>query len=338
MKPLLSRPRLASLAVLSSLATPFFIAQPAAQAAPPAQAKAYGLFKNKKKRNRNATVTLTGVVTRDLEGTNRFAVRFGDGRVANVFSRQTEPVSLSPGDRVELRGNFEGGLFVADSVKILRKDGNNGNGNITVTGVVTRDLAGKDRFTVRLDNGRVTEVISRPTEPVSLSPGDRVELRGDFEKQLFIADSVRILKNVGPGANQQTTIRGRITRDFAGRDFEVLRDNGQTTRARSLRPEPLRLSKGDRVELKGHFEGAIFMTPEVNITRNDDGQNVDFQATVVRRLTAGRLEVRNGSGRIYTVISNASLVRYDRNDVVRIVGFINGNLVSASKIEMIQNR
>ncbi|PQV65499.1 hypothetical protein B1R32_101241 [Abditibacterium utsteinense] len=210
--------------------------------------------------------------------------------------------------------------------------------NITVAGVVTRDLAGNDRFTVRLDNGRTTEVISRNREPIRLSRGDRVELRGDFEKQLFIADSVRILNNAGNNAGQQTMLSGRVTRDFSGRDFELRRDNGQTTRVRSLRPEPVRLTNGDRVTVRGHFEGALFVASNVDIQRNDDRQKVNFPGTVIRRVESGRLVVRGDNGRTYTVISNASLSRFDHNDRVRVRGFINGSIVSADSVVLLKNR
>lgn len=216
-----------------------------------------------------------------------------------------------------------------------------GNRNINVTGVVTRDLVGQDRFTVRLDSGRSVEVISRDREPVRLSRGDRVRLRGDFEGTLFIADKVRITNNVGgTGGNpaQAATLSGRVTRDFVGRDFEVRRDNGTTTRVRSLRAEPIRLTSGDRVSVSGHFEGALFMARTVDIQRNNDRQSVNFPATVLRRIESGRLSVRGDNGRTYTVISNVSLARFDRDDRVRVRGFVNGCIVSAESVVLLKNR
>lgn len=216
---------------------------------------------------------------------------------------------------------------------------NRGSRNITVAGVVTRDLSGNDRFTVRLDNGRITEVISRNREPIRLSRGDRVELRGDFEGTLFIADKVRILNNAGGNnVGQQITLSGRVVRDVSGRDFDLRRDNGEITRVRSLRAEPIRLSNGDRVTVRGHFEGTLFIARDVDIKRNDDRQKVDFPGTVVRRVEAGRLVVRGDNGRNFTVIANASLGRFDRNDRVRVRGFINGDIVSANSITLLKNR
>lgn len=218
---------------------------------------------------------------------------------------------------------------------------NRGNRNITVLGTVVRDTAGNDRFVVRLDNGRTVEVISRDREPRRISRGDRVELRGDFENNLFIADRVQILHNVGNGGSnsgQQTTLRGRVVRDFYGRDFEIVTDNGATVRVRSLRPEPIRLTNGDRVTVQGRQEGNVFVARDVNVTRNDDRQRVDFPGTVQRRESSGRLIVRGDNGRTYTVISNASLSRFDRNDRVRVVGFVNGGLVAAQSVILLQNR
>jgi len=210
--------------------------------------------------------------------------------------------------------------------------------NITVVGTVVRDLVGQDRFTVRLENGRTVEVISRDREPLRISRGDRVELRGDFEKQLFIADSVRILDNRGPNAGQQNTLSGRVVRDIYGRDFELRRDNGSVVRVRSLRPEPIRLSNGDRVTVKGHFEGSLFIARDVDIQRNDDRQKVDFPGTVERRVESGRLLVRGDNGRTYTVISNASFSRFDRDDRVRVRGFVNGDIVAADSVVLLKNR
>lgn len=224
--------------------------------------------------------------------------------------------------------------------------------NITVVGVVTRDLRGNDRFDIRLDSGRTVEVISRDREPKRLSKGDRVELRGDFEKELFIADRVRILDNRdgnngngnngngnnGGNDNRATRLEGRVTKDFFGRDFEILGDNGLRTRVRSLRAEPIRLSRGDVVEVRGAFEGRLFMAREVNIQRNEDRQKVDFPATVTRRTDAGRITVRGDNGRNYVVISNSSLLKFDKEDRVRIKGFINGDIVAADSVILLKNR
>jgi translation initiation factor IF-1 len=151
------------------------------------------------------------------------------------------------------------------------RDNRRSDSNRVVTGTVTKDLAGHDRFTVRLDTGRTTEVISRRDEPVRLSRGDRVELRGDFERDLFIADSVQILRNEGRGNGshqEQTTLNGRVSRDYSGRNFEVRTDSGRSVTVRSERGEPVRLSRGDRVELFGHFDKGIFVARDVDILRN----------------------------------------------------------------------
>ncbi|RYG70045.1 hypothetical protein EON80_08620, partial [bacterium] len=170
---------------------------------------------------------------------------------------------------------------------------NDNDRNIVVSGIVTRDLDGRDRFTVRLDNGRTAEVISRRNEPPRLSRGDRVELRGDFENNLFIADQVRITNNSGSGSGwgQQTTLRGRVVRDYSGRDFEIRTDNGRSVTVRALRNEPIRLSEGDSVELRGEYERGLFLARTIDITRNDDQRKVDFKATVLQRVNSNRLEV-----------------------------------------------
>jgi translation initiation factor IF-1 len=225
---------------------------------------------------------------------------------------------------------------------------NQGNRNVTVYGVVTRDLRGNDRFTVRLDNGRNTEVISRVSEPIRLSRGDRVELRGDFERNLFIADYVRIIRNNGSGNggwnngggwnNPQSVQRGVVTRDGSGRDFSLRLDNNRTITVRAQNGEPVRLTRGDYVEVRGYFSGNIFLARDVRILRNDDRRRVDFQATVIRRESYNRIIVRGDNRRTYTVTTNSSLDRFDRNDRVRVVGILNGDSVTAASVVLLRNR
>ncbi len=214
-----------------------------------------------------------------------------------------------------------------------RDDDNRDNRNVTVFGTVVRDVRGSDRFEVLLDNGRTVQVISRDRDSRRISRGDRVELRGDFENNLFIADRVRIVDNDDSDLGRQTTLRGRVVRDLSGREFEIILDNGDRVRVRSLRSEPIRLSEGDRVTVQGRFENNVFIARDVDVVRNDDRRRVDFPGVVVSRVGSSRLLVRGDNGRIYTVTADFSLSRFDRDDRVRVIGFANGGIVSAESIE-----
>ena len=139
--------------------------------------------------------------------------------------------------------------------------------NVTIEGVVQRDLRGNGRFLLRRSNGRTVEVLTRTAEPVRLSRGDSVIVRGYFSGNLFRANSVRITSNAG--GDDETARRGVVTRDYYGRQFQLRADNGSTYYVRTLRAEPIRLSRGDRVEVRGrNGDDNVFIASRVIILRN----------------------------------------------------------------------
>lgn len=379
-----SSQKLSTLGVLSAFAlAPFFAASEAVQADPPAHAPAHGYYKNKGKGKRGresrpqpngrrdydgdgdydaddrnteyspvnaGNITLNGTVTRDLRGGDRFQVRADNGRTYEVVSHNREPLRLSSGDRVQLSGHVDDDLFIADSVRIVDNVGGGAynNQNITVNGTVTRDLRGGDRFQVRGDNGRIYEVVSHNREPLRLSSGDRVQLSGHVDRDLFIADSVRIVTDRNGGNNRpggygrgggynggnngsynnggvnQGDLSGVVTRDLGKDRFEIRADNGQTYTVRTRQSEPIRLTGGDRVVLRGKFgPSGLFVADSVRITRNDDrtanGSRVNFSGTVISVQSSTRLVVRGDNGRTYPVRTSNSN-EFKRGDQVQVVG------------------
>jgi hypothetical protein len=138
--------------------------------------------------------------------------------------------------------------------------------NITVQGVVRRDLYGNGRFRLRISDGRVIEVLTRTAEPPRLSRGDYVFARGYFSGNVFIANTVRITSNSTDV--EETARRGVVTRDFYGRQFQLRADNGNLYLVRTQSAEPVRLSRGDRVEVRGRNDGEVFLARRVTILRN----------------------------------------------------------------------
>ncbi len=301
--------KLSTLGVLSAVAlAPFFAAAEAVQAQPPGHAPAHGYYNNKGKGKKNKQ-------DKRPQPNARYD-RDGDG------------------DYDENDRNYQNGTVDAR--------------NITINGTVMRDLRDGDRFQVRADNGRTYDVVSHDREPLRLSSGDRVQLSGHVDRDLFIAHSVRIVDNHNGGYNRpggygrgggsngdyndgynnggvnQGDLSGVVTRDLSNNRFEIRADNGQTYTVRTRKSEPIRLTRGDRVVLRGNFgPSGLFVADSVRITRNDDrtfnGSRVDFSGTVVSIQSSTRLVVRGDNGRSYPVRTGNG-DEFKRGDRVQVVG------------------
>ena len=138
--------------------------------------------------------------------------------------------------------------------------------NVTIQGVVRRDLYGNGRFRLRISTGRMVEVLMRSAEPLRLSRGDYVFARGYFSGDKFIANSVRITSN--SAGTEETARRGVVTRDYSGRQFQMRADNGNLYLVQTQSAEPVRLSRGDRVEVRGRNDGEVFLARRVTILQN----------------------------------------------------------------------
>jgi len=131
------------------------------------------------------------------------------------------------------------------------RDAQNGAG-VTLRGTVTRDLAGNE-FQFRTDDGRTFRVVTRNGEPKWLSNGDRIEVRGWRDGDLFIARDLRDLSNTSgtyPGTNR-VTLTGVVTQDTSGNQFLFRTDDGKMFRVQTRTTEPAWISNGDRIEVRG---------------------------------------------------------------------------------------
>jgi len=311
--------------------------------------------------------TINGVVTGMTDG-NSFTVRTDRGATVRVES-QFAVRNLTRGDRVVLYGYTDNNVFVAESVRVTvddaqgrigerypddnytNRDSNNRDYNKsdyyddrTITGIVTRDLGGNN-FEVRTDDGRLVTVRARNGEPTRLSRGDEVTLQGDFDRSrnMFVADSVNVLNESDVNGR---ALRGVVTRDLTGNIFEIRTDDGRTVRVRARNDEPTRLSRGDRVTVRGRYNQNRdeFVAHTVRIAR--DGNNnlpnnssfsgVNFPGTVTSVDSATRLRVRGDNGRTYTINARTAGMIYNvrSGDRVRITGNVRNGEVLADSVSV----
>lgn len=229
-----------------------------------------GQWQNRGRHNDRDQI-FTGVVTRDLGG-DHFQIRTSWNQVLNVdlVGPTREPRRLSVGDRVEVRGDRNGNKIRANGVRILENRGpgypGTGYPNRTLVGRVTRDLRG-NAFSLLADNGRRYDVVLRNNEPRRLSAGDRVQVQGEMEREIFYAQTIRVLNdrdNYGDHGNHQTAnFTGRVT-DVRSRTVITVRaDNGRAYEVHSREILPRRLDDGSRVRIIGQIRGNVVWVNQV---------------------------------------------------------------------------
>jgi uncharacterized protein YdeI (BOF family) len=168
----------------------------------------------------------------------------------------------------------------------------------TLTGVVTRDVAG-DRFEMRSEAGRTFTVrLRQQDEPQRLNAGDRVRVTGFFRRDdsVFVAERVRIISNtpgsgVGYGDTRRVNFPGTVINRRDSRSVTVRGDNGRTYVV-DTRSNLSRIDDGDRVRVVGDARGTRITNATVALLRNTDrpgvgeGQRIEFLGTVARVDTA----------------------------------------------------
>ena len=204
----------------------------------------------------NNRLTLTGVVTQDLNG-NQFYFRTDDGRTFRVAMRNAQPAWLSSGDRIQVRGwrdSRETDVLVAESVQPLNNSSNQ-NGVLTLTGVVTQNLAGND-FYLRTDDNRNFRVRStRNAEPNWLRVGNRIEVRGrrdTSEPDVFYADRLRLISQQGGssvGQGQNIDFNGAVLKVHSPTRLDVRGDNGRVYNVSTTSRLAPTVSVGDRMRV-----------------------------------------------------------------------------------------
>jgi len=227
-------------------------------------------------------------------------------------------------------------------------NGNQGgwnNSQTTITGVVTRDLAG-DYFELRTDNNRTIRVnVGRYDEPRSLDRGDRVRVTGHSRNGVFTARNIEFIRDTGNG-NWQNSLTGVVTRDLAGKSFELRTDNGRTVRVNLGRyQEPRSLDRGDRVRVIGQYEGNFFRATDIEFLRDTGGNNnggwqtTTLTGTVNRDLVGDSFELRTDTGRTLWVRLERGREPHslDRGDRVRVTGRFTNNTFIARDLDILRD-
>ena len=140
------------------------------------------------------------------------------------------------------------------------------------------------------------------------------------------------------------TLEGVVTRDYAGRTFEMRTDNGRSVTVRVSGAEPNRLSRGDRVRVSGENNNGIFVADNVRIVdnrggngNNNDDRHINSEGIVASVDSATRLHVRATNGRTYTVDSRSTLRNIDRGDRVRVEGDLSNDRVTNASVTLVRN-
>lgn len=287
----------------------------AVQAKPKDDAPAYG-YRNKNKngrknaRNRNRgenfgrIVTLEGVVTsRDVS--NEFEVRAG-GQTFDVTSNSN--VTVRQGDRVVLRGSFDGdNNFNAENVRVLaRSGGYGGYGNNTDDDYDNGSDYGNNGG---YDGGGTND--NNDTDYENGGGYSNVDRFQNGQRVSFPATFVRYVK-LG--------------------QYEVRSDSGRTFRVEARGDFRLRRN-GDRVQVTGTYRDSRIINARFTSTNGDysnggstNGGNtgaertVDFPGRIISINSRDKSAVvRGDNGRTYRVVGS-ELKGFDRGDRVRVRG------------------
>jgi len=225
---------------------------------------------------------------------------------------------------------------------------------VSVSGVVTQDLAGRE-FRMRASNGREFRVIiDRGHEPQALSRNDRVTVRGYFTSGLFIANSLSITRNqpaggYRPGSTQSGSVSGVVTQDLAGREFRMRANDGREFRVVIDRGrEPQALTRNDRVTVNGYFTSGLFIAHSLTITRNQPAwgnrpgwsKQSSVSGIVTQDLAGREFRMRANDGREFRVIIDRGHEprALSRNDRVTVRGYFSSGLFIAHSLTITQNR
>ena len=184
--------------------------------------------------------------------------------------------------------------------------------NVTLNGVVTRDLTG-NQFMFLADDGRNFRVISRGNGENGVANGDRVQVQGrrnNREHDVINATSVAKINVANPGEN--FTLNGVVTRDLAGDEFLFRDDEGRAFRVVAPKGEPNWLSKDDRIEVRGRRdrnERDLIYADSVRPLKGsigNPGENVTLNGAVTRDLPGNQFDFRSDDGLLFRVIARAA--------------------------------
>lgn len=232
---------------------------------------------------------------------------------------------------------------VIDDGTIYNPPTDNAGNEIVLRGTVTNDPAGARRFEIRTNAGDVVSVRTVDAQPQGLNIGDRVELRGRYNGNVFSAQEVTILRDTA----QETTLSGIVISIISNRRL-TLRSNGQIYTVNVIDGIPSTIREDVSIRARGTLNGNVLQRATVTFNGgviddnlNNDGVNDDFVrenqsinwiATVVSRdIDGNTLRVRASNDTIYRVNYNRP-DDFNVGDSVRVRGVYSNGAVEADSV------
>jgi len=221
--------------------------------------------------------SVSGTVMTDLRG-REFRMRSDAGREFRVIiDAGREPRALSHGDRVQVRGHFHSGLFIANSLSMTRNMGRPGfvaprgaggypgarSASVDFSGRVVSKSSSRN-YVVRGMNGATYTVQSSRSPERTVVVGDTIRVYGRGSGRSVQADRILLVShNGGSGAWNNQNYRNGQAVSFSGTVLSVSRvvgmvgnlqvrgTNGRVYRVRASNAMSFRA--GNRVRVFGTY-------------------------------------------------------------------------------------
>ncbi|BCM93705.1 hypothetical protein IAD21_05596 [Abditibacteriota bacterium] len=203
-----------------------------------------------------------------------------------------------------------------------------------VRGIVSRVYNSRE-FDIRAD-GHIVRVKTNAYE--NLRPGDYVVVRGDLRGGTFYAEGVnRQDDNVRGNQGRETTVnfRGEVVEVEGPQGLRVRADNDRVYSVRTVGYLNNRISRGDRVQVQGRFDGSFVRADndDVDLLRNDNTYNGNGRTLsgVVNDVRSNREFDLRVNGQLLRVQSD-SYLNLRRGDLVDVRGVVRGGTLFAEQV------
>jgi hypothetical protein len=248
------------------------------------------------------------------------------------------------GERIDARGNFDGNIFLADTVSLAtttNPDPVPAATDIDFVATVTA-IQSAGRVTVRRDNGVIYTVNTRLDVPANVNIGDRVRITGETTgNNIANVDSIVLAQNNTPNRGP-VNFEATVTDIPSTTQILARRDNGVTYTVTSTGLLPRNLAVGDRVQIAGELTGRNLVAVErVTRVRTGDTTTEPRPGAIVRlrgtvESSQGRmLQVRGDDNRLYTVRANNASV-FPNGAIIRIIGTYENDVLVASSVTRVR--
>ena len=207
------------------------------------------------------TMTLTGVVVNDLQG-SRFVIRpNGNNFSYIVLALWGKPQNLSAGDKVRVFGAWHQGLLQAENVRVLREAARTKPEddffvpNRTITGVIAGAVG--PQFMIRSGTSHLYAVRANQDLRDDLQERDLVRVYGDWRNLVLHARNIRVLERghaqkIPP--SQPGELTGTITDQPEQGQFRLRTDTGHIYWIRASWSDRFALGLGDMIHVRGTWQ------------------------------------------------------------------------------------